>query len=131
MVMATAVDVAVIADIPANNLQVVLGTIYGKAVYAADNVGAALYDADYAKTLANNAQGTATWAGDTAGFVDYQIRALVNALHDQNLVLDFSIPISGGSRVAARAAAPEVPGERPVFEELVYNPPVKTEAAGS
>lgn len=45
---ATGVDVAVIADIPAANLQSVLGTIYGKAVYAANGVGEAIYKADQA-----------------------------------------------------------------------------------
>ncbi len=97
MVMATAVDVAALADIPAGNLQDVLGTIYGKAVYAADNVGTALYDANLAKDLANGAQGTAQYAADTAGFVDFQLRALVDALHAQNLVQNFVIPTAGGS----------------------------------
>lgn len=45
---ATGIDVAIIADIPANNLQAVLGTIYGKAVYAANGVGEAIYKADQA-----------------------------------------------------------------------------------
>lgn len=39
MVAAVDVTVAAIDDIPAGNLQVVLGTIYGKAQYAADTVG--------------------------------------------------------------------------------------------
>lgn len=39
MVMATAVDVAAISDLPAGNLQDTLGAIYGKAEYAATAAG--------------------------------------------------------------------------------------------
>ncbi len=67
MVDATAVTVAQVADIPAGNLQNVLGAIYGKAVYAADNVGAALYKADQAQAKADEVAGQAQYAADTAG----------------------------------------------------------------
>lgn len=62
MVAATAVDVAAIDDIPADNLQAVLGTVYGKAQYAANAVGAA--------------QGTAQYAADNVGFLDYHLRQI-------------------------------------------------------
>ena len=71
MVAATAITTTVIAggtpnEIPAGDVQGALSTVYGKAVYAADNVGAALYDANLAKELANGAQGTATDASNVA-----------------------------------------------------------------
>lgn len=69
MVDAVAVQVAQVADIPAGNLQEVLGSIYGKAVYAADNVGAALYKADQAQAKADEVAGQAQYAADTAGSV--------------------------------------------------------------
>lgn len=66
MVAATAVDVAVLgtgADaIPAGNLQVVLGTIYGKVIYAVQASG--------------EAKGTAEWAAGQVGFLDYHLRQI-------------------------------------------------------
>lgn len=44
------------------NAQAALDFVGGKAKYAADQVGAALYDANLAKDLANQAKGTADWA---------------------------------------------------------------------
>lgn len=104
MVAATAVDVAAIDDIPANNLQVVLGSIYGKAQYAADEVGAASYKATQANTRldafdtsvpaaagqaaaadgkvdtltgrVDSMEGTVQYAADKAGFLDYHLREI-------------------------------------------------------
>lgn len=76
MVAATAVDVAAIDDIPAGNLQVVLGTIYGKAQYAADTVGQVQGQAQWAADTAGAAQGTAQHAANQAGFLDYHLRQI-------------------------------------------------------
>lgn len=71
-------------EIPAGNVQNVLGAVYGKAQYAANNVGKALYDADLAKSLANDAQGTATDASSVAyaakGELDNYVKPLVGKL---------------------------------------------------
>ena len=94
MVLATAVDVAALGSapnvIPAGNLQAVLGSIYGKAVYAADGVGEAIYKADQANTrldtlegtaadastTAYAAKGTADYAASQVGFLDYHLRQI-------------------------------------------------------
>lgn len=74
-------------EIPAGNVQGALATIYGKAQYAANNVGAALYDANLAKDLANAAQGTATDASNVAystkGTVDNYLSPLVGKLNSE------------------------------------------------
>lgn len=80
MVAATAVEVAAFADVPAGDLQSTLGTVYGKAVYAADNVGAALFDANLAKEMANDAAGKGQYAADKAGFLDYHVRAIATQI---------------------------------------------------
>lgn len=71
MVAAVAVDVSAIGTgtnlIPAGNLQDVLSTVYGKAVYAADNVGAAIYKADQANLRLDVVEGTANYAATEAG----------------------------------------------------------------
>ncbi len=84
MVDAVAVNVGPIADIPAGTLPSTLGAIYGKAQYAADNVGKALYDSNLAKDLANAAQGTADYAagaaGDAKGQLDNYVAPTVGKL---------------------------------------------------
>lgn len=62
MVAATSVTVSAFADLPANDLQTTLADVYGKAVYAADTVGAV--------------QGTAQYAADTAGAADFKLGEL-------------------------------------------------------
>lgn len=76
MVAATAVDVAAIDDLDADNLQVVLGQVYGKAKWAADEVGAAAFKADQANTRIDGMEGTVQYAADKAGFLDYHIRQI-------------------------------------------------------
>lgn len=70
--------------IPAGNVQGALATIYGKAQYAANNVGAALYDANLAKDIGNAAQGTAADASNVAyaakGELDNYVKPLVGKL---------------------------------------------------
>ncbi len=66
LIAATAVDVQAVADIPAGNLQVVLGKIYGKAQYAADGVGEAIYKADQANTRLDSVEGVASDASSIA-----------------------------------------------------------------
>lgn len=92
MVAAVTITTSAIAagtpdEIPAGNVQGVLATVYGKAQYAADNVGKALYDADQAKTLANAAQGTATDASGVAyaakGELDNYVKPLVGKLDSE------------------------------------------------
>lgn len=75
---ASAVTVYPIADLPMGNLQDILGQIYGKAQYAADNVGAALYKADQAQAKADQLEGQIQYAADTAGFVDYHLRQIAD-----------------------------------------------------
>lgn len=76
MAAATTVTVAAIDDIPANNLQVVLGAIYGKAQYAANTVGQVQGQAQWAADTAGSAAGTAQYAADGVGFLDYQLRLI-------------------------------------------------------
>lgn len=76
MVAAVDVTVAAVDDIPAGNLQVVLGTIYGKAQYAADTVGQVQGQAQWAADTAGAADGKATYATNMAGFLDYHIRQI-------------------------------------------------------
>lgn len=97
MVAATAVDVAAIDDIPAGNLQVVLGTIYGKAQYAADTVGQVQGTAQWAADTAGAAQGTAQYAADNVGFLDYHMREIAN-------LVSYTIP-PAPTAVAATAEA--------------------------
>ena len=76
MVAATAVDVAAIDDLDADNLQVVLGQIYGTAKWAAGEVGAAVYKADQANTRLDTMEGTVQYAADNVGFLDYHLRQI-------------------------------------------------------
>lgn len=78
MVMATAVDVAAIDDLAATNLQDVLGQIYGKAKYAADGVGSAIYKADQAQAKADTLEGSINWATAGVGTIDYHVREIAN-----------------------------------------------------
>lgn len=73
---ATGVDVAAISDIAAGNLQSVLGTIYGKAQYAADAVGAAAYNATQANTRLDVVEGSLA----TVSSVAYQANSKVDTL---------------------------------------------------
>lgn len=76
MVMATAVDVANVGDIPANNLQDFLGAVVGKAQYAADAAGSALFKAEAAQTSADAIAGTANYAAAGVGTIDYHVRII-------------------------------------------------------
>lgn len=94
MVAAVAVDVSAIGTgtdaIPAGNLQDVLGTIYGKAQYAANGVGEAIYKADqanlridvvggtadYAANAAGEAKGEAAWAAQKVGAIHYHLQQI-------------------------------------------------------
>lgn len=78
MVMATAVEVAAIADLEAGNLQDILGQIYGKAQWAAEEVGSALYKADAAQTKADSLEGSINWATAGVGTIDYHLREIAN-----------------------------------------------------
>lgn len=82
MVAATAVDVGALGTvpnvIPAGNLQVALGQIFGKAVYAADQVGAATYKADHAQATADGIAGTAQYAADKAGYLEYHMQQIAD-----------------------------------------------------
>lgn len=78
MVAAVDVTVAAVDDIPAGNLQGVLGTIYGKAQYAANAAGEAKGTADWAAQTAGSIEGTAQYAADLAGFLDYHVRQIAN-----------------------------------------------------
>lgn len=80
MVMATAVDVAVIDDLAADNLQVVLGQIYGKAQWAAGEVGSALYKAEAAQAKADSLEGSINWATAGVGTIDYHVRVMAGLL---------------------------------------------------
>lgn len=66
MIAATAVDVAAVGDIPAGNLQAVLGAVVGKAQYAADTAGSAEYKADQATLRLDAVEGKATDASTVA-----------------------------------------------------------------
>lgn len=76
MVMATAVDVAAVGDIPAGNLQDVLGTIYGKTEYAASAAGSAEYKANQAQAKADTLEGQIQWAAAGVGTMDYHLRQI-------------------------------------------------------
>lgn len=73
---ATGVDVAAISDISAANLQSVLGTIYGKAVYAANGVGEAIYKADQANGRLDVVEGSLA----TVSSVAYQANSKADTL---------------------------------------------------
>lgn len=78
MVMATAVDVASISDLPADNLQNILGQIYGKAEYAANAAGSAEYKADQAQAKADTLAGQIQYAADGVGTIDYHLRLIAD-----------------------------------------------------
>lgn len=73
---ATGIDVSVIADIAAANLQSVLGTIYGKAVYAANGVGEAIYKADQANGRLDVVEGSLATAASVAFSANDKVDAL-------------------------------------------------------
>lgn len=95
MVAAVSVTCDAIDDIPASDLQTVLGTIYGKAQYAADTVGAVQGQAQWAADTAGAAQGTAQYAADGVGFLDFHLRAIAQEV-------GYTVPAMG-----ARAAGDE------------------------
>ena len=68
MVAATAVTVTALGSgtdaIPAGDLQSVLGTIYGKVVYAVNKVG--------------EVGGQSQWCADKIGFLDYHLRQVAD-----------------------------------------------------
>lgn len=70
MVAATAVTVATLGSgadaIAAGDLQAVLGTMYGKVVYAVNKVG--------------EVDGRAQWAADAVGFLHYHLQAIGNEI---------------------------------------------------
>ncbi len=80
MVMATAVDVASIDDLPASDLQDILGQIYGKAKYAADAAGSAEYKADQAQAKADTLEGSIGWATGAVGAIDYHVRVMAGMI---------------------------------------------------
>lgn len=80
MVAATAVDVAAVDDLAADNLQVVLGQIYGKAKYAADGVGSAIYKAEAAQAKADTLEGSIGWATAGVGTIDYHVRVMAGLI---------------------------------------------------
>lgn len=80
MVAATAVDVAAIDDLPADNLQNILGSIYGKAQYAASAAGAAEYKADQAQAKADTLEGQIAWAAAGVGTIDYHLRIMASMI---------------------------------------------------
>lgn len=53
-----------------------MGTVYGKAQYAADTVGQVQGQAQWAADTAGSASGTAQYAADQAGFLDYHLRQI-------------------------------------------------------
>lgn len=91
---ASAVTVYPIADLPMGNLQDILGQIYGKAVYAADNVGAAIYKAEQAQAKADTIEGQAQWSADAVGFLHYHLQQM----GDQ---IGYTVPGIPASRAAA------------------------------
>lgn len=76
MVQASDVTVAAVDDIPAADLQTVLGSVYGKSQYAASAAGSAEGTASWAANAAGAAQGTAQYAADGVGFLDYHLRQI-------------------------------------------------------
>lgn len=78
MVAATAVDVAAIDDIPAGNLQEVLGVMYGTTKYAAQAAGSAEFKADQAQAKADTLEGQIGWAAAGVGTIDYHLREIAN-----------------------------------------------------
>lgn len=69
MVDAVAVNVPAIGAIPAGTLVDVVGNLDGRVAYAASAAGSAEYKADQAQAKANQIEGQAQWAADTAGSV--------------------------------------------------------------
>lgn len=80
MVMATAVDVAAIDDLPASDLQDILGQMYGKVQYAASAAGSAEYKADQAQAKADTLEGSIGWATAGVGTIDYHVRIMAGMI---------------------------------------------------
>lgn len=78
MVAATAVDVAAVDDIPAGNLQEVLGVMYGTTKYAAQAAGSAEYKAAQAQAKADQLEGQIGWAATGVGTIDFHVREIAN-----------------------------------------------------
>lgn len=100
MVAAVDVTVAAIDDIPAGNLQGVLGTIYGKAQWAANAVGAAEGTANWAANTAGAAQGTAQYAADGVGFLDYHLRQI-------GALVGYTVPLMPATAALLGQSEPE------------------------
>ncbi|WP_313453377.1 hypothetical protein [Stutzerimonas nitrititolerans] len=73
---ASGIDVGQIGDIPAGTLPSVLGTIYGKAQYAAESVGAAIYKADQANARIDALEGTVGYAASVGGEAVFRLNEL-------------------------------------------------------
>lgn len=73
---ASGIDVSAFSDVAAANLQAVLGTVYGKAQYAADAVGSAIYKADQANARIDALEGTVGYAASTGGEAIYRLNEL-------------------------------------------------------
>lgn len=99
MVAAVDVTVQAIDDIPAGTLQGVLGTIYGKAQYAANAAGEAAGTANWAAQTVGSVEGTAQYAADKAGFLDYHLRQIAG-------LVGYSVPVDAPSAVAETDQAP-------------------------
>lgn len=84
---ASAVTVYPIDDLPMGNLQDILGQIYGKAKYAADEVGAAVYKAEQAQAKADQLEGQIQYAANTAGFVEYHLRQIAD-------IVGYTVPVN-------------------------------------
>jgi len=106
MVAAVDVTVAAIDDIAAGNLQSVLGTIYGKAQYAANAAGSAEGTANWAANAAGAAQGTAQYAADGVGFLDYHLRQIGNLVGYTVPVMPATAALMAQQEQAAAEPAP-------------------------
>ncbi len=112
---ATGVDVGNLADIPAGNLQTVLGAIYGKAQYAADAVGGAIYKADQANGRIDALEGTVSYASTAAGEALYKANALAPRVDDLEGSVAYASGIAGFLDYHVRAIGDIVGHAVPVY----------------
>lgn len=95
MMKATDVMIEAVDDLPRDNLQNMAGAIYGKAKYAADQVGSALYKAEHAQETADSISGQAQWSANAVGFLHYHLKAVGE-------VVGYDVPeIPDGTEAAA------------------------------
>lgn len=114
-IAATGIDVAVLADIPAGNLQTVLGSIYGKAQYAADAVGSAIYKADQANGRIDAFEGTLTYAAGAAGEAVYRLNELTPRVDALEGSVAYAAGISGFLDYHVRQIAALVSYDMPAY----------------